>query len=58
MEYEPEPIAELRGGTANVLEGTKASFQATTSRDLAKAEIDDNPAKTEGRRVMSETMII
>lgn len=53
LEYQSRPELDVRGGTASILKGSEAVFEAEASRDLLTAEIDGQPARTEGGRLIS-----
>ncbi len=53
LQYKTEPVTEVRGDTVSVLQGAQATFEAAASRELVNAEIDGQPAKTEGDRIIS-----
>ncbi len=53
LEYQTQPEIDVRGGTASVLKGSEAVFEAEASRELLTAEIDGQPARTEGGRLIS-----
>ncbi len=47
LKYSHEEIVEVRGGSVSILRGAKASFEAKATRELASAEMDGTPQKTE-----------
>jgi len=53
LKYKTEPVIEVRGGSVSVLKGTKASLEATASRELASAEVDGEAEKVSGAKVMT-----
>jgi hypothetical protein len=53
LQYKTEPVTEVRGDMVSVLKGAQATFEAAASRELVNAEIDGQPARTEGERIIS-----
>lgn len=53
LEYTSDPVIEVRGGSVSVVEGARAVFEATASRELATAQIDGEPATLDGKRFVS-----
>lgn len=50
-----EPLVEdVRGGTLSLLEGSTAVLEATATRELAEATLNDRPQRVEGTRVTTE----
>jgi hypothetical protein len=58
LQYKTIPVMEIRGGAVSVIKGAQATFEATASRTLTRAEIDGRPAKTDGNRLLSEPQAI
>jgi len=48
LRYEQDPVMTVRGGTLSVVEGATTTIRATTSRDLATASADGEPADIAG----------
>lgn len=53
LQYQSEPVLEVRGGAVRVLKGAQATFEATASRDLIQAEIDGTPARMQRGSLVS-----
>ena len=54
-----EPVTEdVRGGTVALVKGSSAVLQATASRDLAVATLNDRPQQVEGARVTTERIAV
>lgn len=54
LQYQSEPLIEVRSGTISVLRGAQASFVAKTSRALAAAAVDGGPQRVEGDRIITD----
>jgi hypothetical protein len=54
LAYKSEQRIEVRGGSARVLKGSEAAFEAKASRDLATAEMDGQPQKVNGGRIETD----
>ncbi len=48
LRYSSDPIFPIRGGSVSVVEGAKASFRGTTSRELAVASADGSATAIDG----------
>ena len=53
LNYQTQPVLELRGGSLSILKGAEAVFEATASRALASAQMDGKALKVEGARLIS-----
>lgn len=50
-----EPLVEdIRGGTLSLLKGSRAVLEATATRELAEATLNDRPQQVAGTRVTTE----
>ncbi len=49
---------DVRGGAVSLVQGSKATFTATASRDLSTAQVDGQPASPQGRAVSSPPAVI
>ncbi len=50
-----EPLVEdVRGGTLSLLKGSTAVLEATTTRELSEATLNDRPQRVDGARVTTE----
>ncbi len=56
LQYETEPVVEVRGASVSVVQGARAVFEARVSRELAQAELDGIPVSMEGDRLVSEPL--
>ena len=54
LRYQTEPQLEVRGGSVSVVKGAEAAFAARASRALASAELDGQPVKVEGDRIVTD----
>lgn len=48
LRYEQDPVLPVRGGTLSVIEGATTTIRGTTSRELARASADGEPAALDG----------
>ena len=54
-----EPLVEdVRGGTLSLLEGSTAVLEATATRELAEATLNNRPQRVDGARVTTETISV
>ncbi len=54
-----EPLVEdVRGGTLNLLRGSTAVLEATATRELAEATLNDRPQRVDGARVTTEPISV
>jgi hypothetical protein len=49
---------DVRGGTITLLNGSKATFSATATRDLADAKVNGQPVAPHGATVVSQATVI
>jgi hypothetical protein len=49
---------DVRGGTLTVVNGSKATFIATATRDLASATVDGNAIEAKGPTIVSPTTVV
>jgi len=54
LKYASEPTLEVRGGAISLLKGSKASFMATASRELAEAALDGKMQKVTGDKLITD----
>jgi hypothetical protein len=60
-EYLGRPEAskkDVRGGTLSVVKGSRATFVATATRELAAAKVDGRPVTPQGATVTSPTTVV
>jgi len=48
LRYEQDPVLPVRGGILSVVEGATTTIRGTTSRELARASADGEPAALDG----------
>lgn len=55
----PEPQRkDVRGGAITLVKGSRASFAATATRDLASAQVDGQARPAQGATVMSPSVVV
>ena len=47
-------MKDVRGGTLALVKGSTAILEATATRELAQATLDDRPQRVDGQRIISE----
>lgn len=58
LQYETEPVIDVRGGSVSVLSGSQASFEIATSRPLAEATMDGEPVLIKDGRLLSKPISV
>jgi hypothetical protein len=53
LQYGSEQQIEVRGGSVSVLKGAQAAFEARASREVAAAEMDGRPQRSEGAKIVT-----
>lgn len=51
-------IDDVRGGIVNLVKGSTATLEATTTRELSEATLNNRPQKVEGARVTTEPISV
>ncbi len=51
-------IDDIRGGIVNLVKGSTATLEATTTRELSEATLNNRPQKVNGARVMTEPIAV
>ena len=51
-------IDDVRGGIVNLVKGSTATLEATTTRELSKATLNNRPQKVDGARVITEPIAV
>ena len=51
-------IDDVRGGIVNLVKGSTATLEATTTRELSEATLNNRPQKVEGARVKTEPIAV
>ena len=51
-------VADVRGGTLSLLKGSTAVLEATATRELAEATLNDRPQRVDGARVTTEPISV
>ncbi len=54
LQREEPKIDDVRGGIVNLVKGSTATLEATTTRELSEATLNNRPQKVDGARVMTE----
>ena len=54
LQREEPKIDDVRGGVVNLVKGSTATLEATTTRELSEATLNNRPQKVDGARVMTE----
>jgi hypothetical protein len=49
---------DVRGGTISLVNGSKATFRATATRDLAMAKVDGRPVEPQGAALVSPATLV
>lgn len=58
LERAQETIEEVRGGTLELVKGSRVSFVATVTRELAAATLDDEPQTVENVRLTTRNIAV
>ena len=51
-------IDDVRGGIVNLVKGSTATLEATTTRELSEATLNNRPQEVDGARVMTEPISV
>ncbi len=54
LQREEPKIDDVRGGIVNLVKGSTATLEATITRELSEATLNNRPQKVDGARVMTE----
>ena len=58
LQHEEPRIDDVRGGIVNLVKGSTATLEATTTRELSEATLNNRPQKVEGERVITEPISV
>ena len=58
LQHEEPRIDDVRGGIVNLVKGSTATLEATTTRELSEATLNNRPQKVDGDRVITEPISV
>ena len=58
LQHQEPRIDDVRGGIVNLVKGSTATLEATTTRELSEATLNNRPQKVEGARVTTEPISV
>ena len=58
LQYSRGLTKDVRGGSVSLVKGSRATFEATATRGLKKAELDGTPQQTSGNTLLTASMTI
>ncbi|MCY4403521.1 MAG: hypothetical protein OXD54_13165 [Candidatus Poribacteria bacterium] len=58
LQREEPRIDDVRGGIVNLVKGSTATLEATTTRELSEATLNNRPQKVEGANVITEPISV
>ncbi|MCE2400032.1 hypothetical protein J4G08_03995 [Candidatus Poribacteria bacterium] len=58
LQHQEPRIDDVRGGIVNLVKGSTATLEATTTRELSEATLNNRPQKVEGARVITEPISV
>ena len=58
LQHQEPRIDDVRGGTVNLVKGSTATLEATTTRELSEATLNNRPQKVDGARVTTEPISV
>ncbi len=58
LQREEPRIDDVRGGIVNLVKGSTATLEATITRDLSEATLNDRPQKVDGANVITEPISV
>lgn len=58
LQREEPRIDDVRGGIVNLVKGSTATLEATTTRELSEATLNDRPQKVDGANVITEPISV
>ena len=56
LERSDMEVKDVRGGTLALVKGSTVILEATTTRELAQATLDDRPQRVDGQRIITEAI--
>ncbi len=58
LQREEPQVSDVRGGTVNLVKGSTATLEATTTRELSEATLNNRPQKVDGSTVTTEPISV
>lgn len=58
LQHQEPRIDDVRGGIVNLVKGSTATLEATTTRELSEATLNNRPQKVDGARVTTEPIAV
>ena len=58
LQHQELRIDDVRGGIVNLVKGSTATLEATTTRELSEATLNNRPQKVDGARVITEPISV
>ncbi len=58
LQHQEPRIDDVRGGIVNLVKGSTATLEATTTRELSEATLNNRPQKVDGARVITEPISV
>ncbi len=58
LQREEPQVVDVRGGTVNLVKGSTATLEATTTRELSEATLNNRPQKVDGATVITEPISV
>ncbi len=58
LQHQEPRIDDVRSGIVNLVKGSTATLEATTTRELSEATLNNRPQKVDGARVMTEPISV
>lgn len=58
LQHEEPRIDDVRGGIVNLVKGSSATLEATTTRELSEATLNNRPQKVDGATVKTEPISV
>ncbi len=58
LQREEPQVSDVRGGTVNLVKGSTATLEATTTRELSEATLNNRPQKVDGATVTTEPISV
>ncbi|MDE0636502.1 MAG: hypothetical protein OXI43_11700 [Candidatus Poribacteria bacterium] len=58
LQHEEPRIDDVRGGIVNLVKGSSATLEATTTRELSEATLNNRPQKVDGATVITEPISV
>lgn len=58
LQREEPQVSDVRGGTVDLVKGSTATLEATTTRELSEATLNNRPQKVDGSTVITEPISV